>query len=84
MSNAFQWVELSIIQSIVMRYYDVNETAVNWTATVYCAAYIPLIFPASWLMGKKGLRFVIIIGAFGNALGAWIKVWAPLSDDKMN
>ncbi|XP_003747079.2 uncharacterized protein LOC100901275 [Galendromus occidentalis] len=80
MSNAFQWVELSIIQSIVMKYYNVNETAVNWTATVYCATYIPLIFPASWLMGKKGLRFVILIGAFGTTLGAWIKVFGVAPD----
>ncbi|CAC5391656.1 FLVCR [Mytilus coruscus] len=41
---------------------------------VYMLAYIPLIFPSTWLLDKKGLRVVIICGSFLNAVGAWIKV----------
>ena len=40
---------------------------------VYMLAYIPLILPATWLLDRRGLRFVTIIATLLNALGAWIK-----------
>ena len=40
---------------------------------VYMLAYIPLIFPTTWLLDKKGLRVVSILGTLLNATGAWIK-----------
>merc|ERR1712038_742620 len=36
--------------------------------------YIPLIFPASWFLQKKGLRKSVLIGSFGTCLGSWVKV----------
>ncbi|CAB4068041.1 FLVCR [Lepeophtheirus salmonis] len=40
------------------------------------ATYIPLIFPASWILQKKGLRKSILLGSLGTCLGSWIKVLA--------
>ena len=40
---------------------------------IYMAAYIPLIIPASWILDRYGLRVAMMIGAFGNVLGATIK-----------
>ncbi|KAL1430051.1 hypothetical protein MTO96_015532 [Rhipicephalus appendiculatus] len=74
MTNAFQWIEYSIITNLVMKYYDIDELTVNWTAVVYMVTYIPLIFPASWLLERRGLRFVVILGALGTCAGSWIKV----------
>ena len=75
LANAFGWVEYSIIHDIVKSHYNIeNDETVNWTALLYSVSYIPLIFPATWLMERKGLRFVIILGALGTALGSWIKV----------
>lgn len=73
MSNAFQWIQYAIITNLISKYYGVDEAAVNWTSMIYMVAYIPLIFPATMLLDKRGLRFVVIIGSFGTALGAWIK-----------
>lgn len=73
MMNAFQWIEYSIITGIICHYYNVDPNAVNWTSMVYMVTYIPLIFPASWLLGRKGLRFTVLLGSFGTAAGAWIK-----------
>ncbi|XP_076313105.1 choline/ethanolamine transporter flvcr2a-like isoform X1 [Tachypleus tridentatus] len=81
MSNAFQWIEYSIITNIIAFYYDVSSFSVNWTSVVYMVTYIPLIFPASWLLDKKGLRFAVFIGSFGTCLGSWIKC-ASLSPDR--
>ncbi|KAH7962761.1 hypothetical protein HPB52_017825 [Rhipicephalus sanguineus] len=35
MTNAFQWIEYSIITNLVMKYYNIDELTVNWTAVVY-------------------------------------------------
>lgn len=69
MSNAFQWIEYAIITNIVSEYYNVEEFAINWTSMIYMASYIPLIFPANWILEKKGLRFAVLLGSFGTCLG---------------
>lgn len=51
-SNSLQWTQYTIIQDIVVKYYDVPSTVVSWTSMVYMITYVPLIFPASWLLDK--------------------------------
>ncbi|VDI00556.1 MFS transporter, FLVCR family, feline leukemia virus subgroup C receptor-related protein [Mytilus galloprovincialis] len=82
LTNNFQWLHLNIIGDVLLNYYNASlpedkfqqETALDWLSMVYMLAYIPLIFPSTWLLDKKGLRVVIICGSFLNAVGAWIKV----------
>lgn len=88
LSNAFQWIHLNIIGDVILKYYNASmpsnqfqrETALDWLSMIYMLAYIPLIFPATWLLDKKGLRVVAICGCFLNALGAWLKVACVSSD----
>ena len=88
-SNAYQWIHLNIIANIVMKFYNESlpessfqqETAVDWLSMIYMLSYIPLIFPATWLLDKKGLRVCVICGACLNALGAWLKC-VTISPDK--
>lgn len=47
------WIQYAIITNVIMRYYNVSSYAVDWTAIVFMIVYIPLIFPASYLMDKK-------------------------------
>eukprot|EP00095_Tigriopus_kingsejongensis_P011237 maker-scaffold414_size178625-snap-gene-0.29 protein:Tk11237 transcript:maker-scaffold414_size178625-snap-gene-0.29-mRNA-1 annotation:"mfs-type transporter" len=75
-SNAFQWTQLVIITNILEKYYQVGTLAVSWTSIIYMVTYIPLIFPASWFLQKKGLRWSVILGSLGTCLGSWIKVLA--------
>lgn len=42
-----------IITSILEKYYSISTLAVYWTSMIYMVLYIPLIFPASWLLDKK-------------------------------
>ncbi|GBP12286.1 Feline leukemia virus subgroup C receptor-related protein 1 [Eumeta japonica] len=51
-SNSFQWIQYSIIQDAVVKYYGVSSITVYWTSMIYMITYIPLIFPASWLLDK--------------------------------
>lgn len=81
MSNAMQWIQYSIISNIITRFYSVDSYAVSWTSMIYMISYVPLIFPASWFLDKKGLRVSTMIGALGTAGGSWIKV-ASASPDR--
>jgi len=88
-SNAYQWIHLNIIGNVIIRYYNESlpedsfqqATTIDWLSMIYMLVYIPLIFPATWLLNKKGLRVSLICGAFLNALGAWIKC-ACVSPDR--
>jgi FLVCR family feline leukemia virus subgroup C receptor-related protein len=51
-ANAMHWIQFSIISNITTRYFNVSSTAINWTAVIFEASYIPFVFPASWLLGK--------------------------------
>lgn len=80
MSNAFQWIQYSIISNLVQEYYGVDALTVSWTAVVYMVTYVPLIFPAAWLLERWGLRFVVILGALGTCAGSWVKVLSVEQD----
>lgn len=54
MTNAAQWIQYSVISNIIVDYYGESTIAVNWLSMIYMLAYIPLIFPATWLLDKKG------------------------------
>lgn len=51
-SNAIQWTQFSIISDVVTEYYQVDVTFVDWTTLIYMVLYIPLVFPASYIMEK--------------------------------
>lgn len=51
-SNSMQWTQYTIIQDIVVSYYGVSGNLVSWTSIVYMITYVPLIFPASWLLSR--------------------------------
>lgn len=71
--NAFQWIQYSIITNVFTQYYGVTNEEVNWLSIVYMVAYVPLIFPATWLLDRKGLRLTALLGAGLNCAGAWLK-----------
>ncbi|CAH0724493.1 unnamed protein product, partial [Brenthis ino] len=51
-SNSLQWTQYTIISDIIVKYYGVKSHVVSWTSMVYMITYVPLIFPASWLLDK--------------------------------
>ncbi|XP_068135800.1 heme transporter FLVCR1 [Hyperolius riggenbachi] len=71
--NAFQWIHYSILASIFTRFYGLTNPEVDWLSMVYMVAYVPLIFPATWLLDTRGLRLTALLGSGLNCLGAWVK-----------
>ncbi|KAF7996263.1 hypothetical protein HCN44_001895 [Aphidius gifuensis] len=79
-SNAAQWIQYSIIPDVVKKHYGVSDLTVDMTSMIYMITYIPFIFPASYFLDKYGLRNAALVGAIGNALGSWIKVFSDAPD----
>ncbi|XP_036332652.1 feline leukemia virus subgroup C receptor-related protein 2, partial [Rhagoletis pomonella] len=79
-ANAAQWIQYSIINNIIVKYYGINDKWVDWTSMVYMIVYIPLIFPGSWFLDKMGLRITALVGVVGTCIGSWIKVFSVQPD----
>lgn len=73
MSNAFMWLQFSIISNIFTRFYRTDSQAIDWFSMIYLVSYIPLILPVTWLLDKRGLREIVLIGSAFNSIGAWVK-----------
>ncbi|XP_052121526.1 uncharacterized MFS-type transporter C09D4.1 isoform X3 [Frankliniella occidentalis] len=80
MANAAHWIMYAIIANIATRYYNVSDMAINWTSIVFMAAYVPLVFPASWIIEKKGLRVAVLLGCSLMCAGSWLKVVSAAPD----
>nr|XP_014352061.1 PREDICTED: feline leukemia virus subgroup C receptor-related protein 1 isoform X2 [Latimeria chalumnae] len=78
--NAFQWIQYSIITNIFTEFYHVSSGAIDWLSVVYMLVYVPLIFPATWLLDLKGLRVTALLGCGLNCIGAWVKCASVRSD----
>ncbi|XP_038143424.1 feline leukemia virus subgroup C receptor-related protein 2 isoform X3 [Cyprinodon tularosa] len=72
--NSYQWIQYGIIGNIFVRFYNVEEFTIDWMSMIYMLTYIPLIFPVTWLLDKKGLRVIALAGTGLNCVGTWIKV----------
>lgn len=78
--NSYQWIQYGIIGNIFMKFYGVEAFTIDWMSMIYMVSYILLIFPATWLLDRKGLRIVALIAAAFNCAGTWIKVLSVRQD----
>lgn len=86
--NSFNWIEYGIIQDVTIFFYNASLPqdeaqqieAVNWFSMVYMLTYIPLVFPAMFLLERKGLRFSCILGALLTFIGSCVKCAAVRPD----
>ncbi|NXA84221.1 FLVC2 protein, partial [Thryothorus ludovicianus] len=72
--NSFQWIQYGSVNNIFMSFYDVSTFAIDWLSMSYMLIYIPLLFPVAWLLDKRGLRLIALVGSALNAMGAWVKL----------
>ena len=79
--SAFNWIEYNIIQDVTIAFYNqslpsddaLKNDVVNWLSMIYMLCYIPLVFPAMFLLDRKGLRLSCILGALLTSIGSIIK-----------
>lgn len=75
-----QWIQYSIVANIIVRYYDISSTWVDWTSMIFMVVYVLCVFPISYMMDIRNLRQTAVIGSVGTAIGAWIKVFSADRD----
>ncbi|XP_065215557.1 uncharacterized MFS-type transporter C09D4.1-like [Planococcus citri] len=75
-----QWAQFTIINNLVTKYYNVTTTQVEWTSNIFTLSYVILVIPALYLIDFLGVRYTMILGAFGITLGNWIKVFSVAPD----
>lgn len=72
-ANAFLWISFSPIFANVSTFWGVSAAVVNWFSLSFLILYLPGALIASVVTERWGLRSAIVLGAAGNALGAWIR-----------
>ncbi|XP_058843857.1 heme transporter FLVCR2-like isoform X2 [Acipenser ruthenus] len=80
MCNSFQWIQYGIINNIFMKFYNVTSFSIDSMSVIYICTYILLMFPVNWLLYKKGLRVIAVLGSGLNCVGAWIKTGSVRPD----
>jgi FLVCR family feline leukemia virus subgroup C receptor-related protein len=73
LSNSWMWITWSPIETQVATYWNVTDTQVDGLSMVFMYLYIPLSFPALFLVQKIGMRRGLMFGAVLNTLGAWVR-----------
>ncbi|XP_071943309.1 choline/ethanolamine transporter FLVCR2-like [Antedon mediterranea] len=73
MSNYFLWAQYAAISDSVAEYYDVSLDTVDWLSIVNLITYVAAILPVMWLTERCNLKFVLVLGAFLQCIGAWIR-----------
>lgn len=71
MLSAFNWIEYNIIQDVTIAFFNASlpedeaqkNDAVYWFSMVYMLCYIPFVFPAMFLLDRKGLKLSCILGS---------------------
>lgn len=79
-SNAFMWLQYGIISDIFVRFYGTDSQSIDWLSMIYFLSYIVLILPVTWLLDKRGMREIVMVGSAFNCIGAWIKTGTAQPD----
>lgn len=80
MSNAYQWIQYSIISNIIVKFYGVELIAVDWMSMIFMVTYVLFIVLGTWVLEKRGLRLTLLLANVLNCAGAWIKVASARPD----
>lgn len=68
------WIMSAIVADLMVCYYGITETMLNFTTTSYMMVYCVFVFPSAWFMNRYGLRLPVVLASAVAALGAGIRV----------
>ena len=68
------WIMSASVANVMTCYYNVSDTILNLLSTSYMMMYIPLMWPVTWIMDKRGLRITCVLSSGAMALGAAFRV----------
>ena len=68
------WIMSAIVADLMVCYYGITDTLLNFTTTSYMMVYAVFMLPATWFMDRYGLRLPVVLASAMMALGAAIRV----------
>jgi hypothetical protein len=72
--TVYLWFMSAIVADLMICYYGITDTLLNFTTTSYMMVSVAFLLPATWFMDKCGLRLPAVFAMFMVALGASIRV----------
>uniref|UniRef100_K1QVM3 Major facilitator superfamily domain-containing protein 7-a n=1 Tax=Magallana gigas TaxID=29159 RepID=K1QVM3_MAGGI len=73
LSNAMTWITFSPIADLTSTYYNINAFKVNVLSLIFMVASVPFGFTASWVLDTYGLRSSILMSAWLNGIGNFLR-----------
>ena len=68
-ANAFLWISISSVSSIIHKTYKVSYASVYWSSNIFLAFQVLLSVPMSFLVKRSGLKTALVISTALNAIG---------------
>ena len=68
-TNAFLWISISSISSIIHKNYNVGYLTIYWSSMIFLVFQALLSIPMSFLVNRIGLKTALVISTAFNALG---------------
>nr|XP_008197855.1 PREDICTED: feline leukemia virus subgroup C receptor-related protein 2 isoform X2 [Tribolium castaneum] len=78
--NFLQFFQYSIISNITVKYYDVEDTLVDFTGLIFMISFILLCLPANQFIEKYNLRNTALLSSGLTALGNLVKLFSISRD----
>ena len=70
----WSWITFAPIADIMRCYYNITNDVVNTLSLVSAILTFLLVLPASWLLLRFGIRFVLILSSAATAVGVALRV----------
>ncbi|XP_077560485.1 choline/ethanolamine transporter flvcr2a-like [Haemaphysalis longicornis] len=80
MMPSFQWIEYSIVSSLMQRHYHVSGSTICWTSMIFHVGYITSVFPCAWILDNYGLRVTVVCSCCLTVIGSCIKLLSVATD----
>lgn len=72
-SNGILWITFAPIVTYARNYYDTDVFIIDGLSLVFMAVFVPLGFAASWALNTLGLRRSVVVFAWVNMIGGWVR-----------
>ena len=72
-TSNMMWITFSPISTIATCYYGVSLFWINSLSWIFMLTYVVLLYPATWVLERHGLRVTAIVGGCLNTAGAWMR-----------
>lgn len=68
------WITFAPVADVMRCYYHITNDLVNTLSLASSVLALLLVLPASWLLVRFGIRFVVVLSSFATAIGGALRV----------